>query len=144
MSAEIAGGIGLISQSAKYALRILGYLASQRSEWVLGRDVASATGIPSNYLSKILNLLRKRGFVDSQKGWGGGFRLKKGVLGTPIQEVLLLFEGSDHGSECLFGLPKCDVDNPCPLHEHWQTIRNCYSDMMTSIRVGDLQSKEGQ
>ncbi|MBK7702550.1 MAG: Rrf2 family transcriptional regulator [bacterium] len=41
------------------------------------RRVAAATGIPVNYLSKILNQLRKAGLVESRKGWGGGFQLRR-------------------------------------------------------------------
>jgi Rrf2 family protein len=131
----------MTSRSAKYALRILGYLAGQPSQWILGKDIASATGIPSNYLSKILSLLHKRGFVDRRRGWGGGFRLNKRGMETPTLEVLQLFDGVGFGSECLFGLPKCDASNPCPLHDHWQTIQECYLDMSTSLKVSDLQAK---
>ena len=41
------------------ALRTLGYLATHRDRPVLAREIAAETGIPSNYLSKVLAQLRK-------------------------------------------------------------------------------------
>ena len=56
----------MISQSAKYALRVLGLLAGKSSQWVLAKDIASKTGIPSNYLSKILSQLRQQGLSPTE------------------------------------------------------------------------------
>jgi len=132
----------MVSQTGKYALRILGYLADHPDQWLQGREIALATGIPANYLSKILNQLRKRGLVFSQKGWGGGFLLKPEALSVPIAEVLELFEGRRDAQECIFELKPCDADNPCPLHQHWERIRGEYEGMLSSTTVGDLGGKQ--
>ena len=129
----------MVSQTGKYALRILGYLADHPGQWIQGEQIASQTGIPSNYLSKILNQLRKRGFVLSHKGWGGGFVLNESAGATPISEVLLLFEGTRDDTECIFGLRKCDAENPCPLHSHWEAIQANYKTMLTGTTISDLR-----
>ena len=49
----------MVSQTGKYALRILGYLSDHPGQWIQGGQIASETGIPSNYLSKIMNQLRR-------------------------------------------------------------------------------------
>jgi Rrf2 family transcriptional regulator, iron-sulfur cluster assembly transcription factor len=130
----------MISQTGKYALRILGYLADRPSEWILSKEIAHATGIPANYLSKILAQLCRQGYVRSQKGWGGGFLMRKEAMQLPILEIIRVFEGPQNKQECLYGLPRCDADHPCPLHGHWETIRNSYSSMLQSTTIGDLRS----
>lgn len=130
----------MISRTGKYALRILGYLAERPSEWVLGKDVASATGIPSNYLLKILNHLSKHGFVQSQKGWGGGFRLREDAFDAPIGAALALFDGPFDERACLFGLATCDSEHPCPLHEGWEAMKRSYTQMLQATTIGDLRS----
>ena len=132
----------MISQTGKYALRILGYLAGHSSQWILGKDIARATGIPSNYLSKILAQLCKQGYVQSQKGWGGGFVLRQDALQTSILDVIRIFEGPRNEQECVYGLPQCNAGQPCPLHGHWETIRNSYSSMMQSTTIADLRSRD--
>lgn len=133
----------MVSQTGKYALRILGYLANHPGQWVQGGQIAAETGIPSNYLSKILNQLRKRGFVHSQKGWGGGFILNQKARRTRIEEVLYLFEGPHDDDACIFGLGKCDAANPCPLHEHWERIQEQYRAMLVGTTIADLRTVRG-
>ena len=129
----------MFSQTSRYALRTLGYLATHRDRPVLAREIAAETGIPSNYLSKILAQLRKRGFVTSQKGWGGGFRLKPSAGGTAIAAVLETFDGKRDAHACAFGLGACDADDPCPLHPHWEKVRAEYERMLKSVTLRDLK-----
>jgi Rrf2 family protein len=135
----------MVTQTGKYALRILGYLADHPGEWVLGRAIAADTGIPANYLSKILNQLRKAGFVLSQKGWGGGFFLHERAARRPIGDVLELFEGQKDNGACVFDLKPCDAGNPCPLHNSWDRVRHEYETMVGEVVVGNLRhTKTGQ
>ncbi len=76
------------SRTGGYALRILGYLADRPDRWIGCRALAAITGIPHNYLSKIMNQLGKRGIVRSRKGWGGGFCLSSASRAVSIWEVL--------------------------------------------------------
>jgi len=135
----------MISQTSRYALHILGYLAFRRGDRVTGEEIASATGIPATYLAKILNQLRKSGIVDSQKGWGGGFLLFESALNRPIADVLASIDGAGVvlKTDCLFGLPSCDATNPCPLHPSWELIRNTYHTMLNDTTIGDLTVPRG-
>lgn len=133
----------LFSQTSRYALRTLGYLATHRDRPVLAREIAAETGIPSNYLSKVLAQLRKRGFVTSRKGWGGGFRLKPSAGGTAIAAVLETFDGKRDAHACAFGLGRCDADDPCPLHPHWEKVRAEYERMLRSVTLRDLKHEAG-
>ncbi len=128
----------MLSHTGRYAIRILGHLADHPGEMLSGTEIAGATRIPANYLAKILNQLRKRGFVESQKGWGGGFALRPAVLGVPIADVIDLFEGPQDHSGCVFELRECDGQHPCPLHEHWEKVRTSYREMLSSITIGNL------
>lgn len=132
----------MISQTGKYALHVLGFLANRRDQLIRSEEIADATGVPANYLSKIMNQLRKHGIVDSQKGWGGGFRVRDDALDRPIRDVLIILDGveSTERSDCVFGLPECNQEQPCPLHDHWETIRATYDTMLSETKVGDLSS----
>ena len=130
----------MITRTGKYALRILGYLVDRPGQWIQGSQIAADTGIPPNYLSKILNQLRKKGFVYSQKGWGGGFKLQEKAARRPIAEVIDLFEGPSEEKQCIFGIRECDAQNPCPLHTHWESIQKHYRDMLQKTKVESLKS----
>ena len=78
----------MVTQTARYALNVLGFLVRAEAERVRSEDIARQTGIPANYLSKILNQLRKQGVVEGEKGWGGGFRIRPEALQRPIGEIV--------------------------------------------------------
>lgn len=133
----------MISRTSRYALHILGFLVRSNGARSRSEDIARETGIPANYLSKILNQLRKQGIVEGEKGWGGGFRLRPEALNRPIKEILAVFEGVDilTREDCGFGMPQCSADDPCPLHPYWEGIRNLYREMLSETTVADLGKK---
>lgn len=133
----------MVNQTTRYALQILGYLARSDATLVPHEQIARDVALPANYLSKILNQLRKSGIVESRKGWGGGSRLVPGAAERPLVDVVRVFEGDRPAGipSCIFGLPECGDDNPCPLHDHWTGIRDAFSQMLNTTTVGDLKSR---
>jgi len=132
----------MVTKTTRYALRILGYLVDHPGKRIQGQEIAQATGIPSNYLSKILSRLRKRGYVDARKGWGGGFLLCNKALSVSLAEVLDAFRGTMAVDQrCVFELRNCDRRKPCPLHNDWERVRNEYTGMLSRLSVQDLKSR---
>lgn len=131
----------MLSRTTRYAFRILSFLVQRQGSRTRSAEIARATGIPLNYLSKILNQLRKQGVVDSEKGWGGGFELRSDARNRSICEILRIFDGVETARghrECVFGLTRCDAQNPCPLHPQWDRIQGALEEMLTSTSVEDL------
>jgi len=130
----------MFSQTSKYALSILGYLASRQGTRIPGGKIARETGVPANYLSKILNQLRKHEIVDAEKGWGGGFELRSYALNRPIRDILVIIDGEKRCTpdKCFYGYRSCNLENPCPLHSYWEHIREIHEDMLTSTSIADL------
>ena len=130
----------MVGQTSRYALNILGFLVRSNGSRSRSADIAQSTGIPANYLSKILNQLRKQGIVEAEKGWGGGFQLRQDALDRPIEEILVIFDGVDstRREDCVFGHSTCNADQPCPLHPYWERIRSVYREMLSTTTVADL------
>src|SRR5438309_7478785 len=82
----------MLSITSQYALRALSHLARQTEGAVLGRDLAQSVEIPANYLSKVLLVLRNAGLVDTTRGSGGGYRLRRPANEVRLIDVVELFE----------------------------------------------------
>ena len=66
----------MLTQTGEYAVRALVYMARKGSDGFSGvKEIAEAAGVPSNYLAKILQQLVRARVLDSQKGFGGGFKI---------------------------------------------------------------------
>jgi len=83
-----------ISAKADYAVRAVAELAAAQGEKpVKAERVASAQGIPLNFLENILGELRHAGIVRSQRGAEGGFRLAKPASEVTVADVIRAVEG---------------------------------------------------
>ncbi len=109
-----------LSQTAEYALRAMAWLATASPEVpVRARDLSAATGIPPQYLSKILRRLVLAGLLESQKGRGGGFTLAHAPEEIRFVDVLGAVDAYPAPGRCAFGWGTCNGDHPCPLHGAW-------------------------
>ena len=64
---------GMFSTKGMYALRAMADLASHDG-WVSLGDVSKRQNISRKYLEQVISLMHKAGFVESQRGKGGGER----------------------------------------------------------------------
>src|ERR1700729_3514717 len=83
-----------ISAKADYAVRALVELAAAEGEKpVKAERIATAQGIPLNFLENILGELRHAGIVRSHRGAEGGFRLAKPASEITVADVIRAVEG---------------------------------------------------
>jgi Rrf2 family protein len=83
-----------ISAKADYAVRAVVELAAAEGEKpVKAERIATAQGIPLNFLENILGELRHAGVVRSHRGAEGGFRLARPAAEVTIADVIRAVEG---------------------------------------------------
>lgn len=107
---------------------------------MLGRDLAAATEIPPNYLSKMLVALRNADILDTARGTGGGYRLKKAPQEIYLIDVVELFETvSRNQPMCLLsGAHVCNEALPCSAHRIWRDLRATYMGFLVSTPLSAL------
>ncbi len=83
-----------ISAKADYAVRAVVVLAAADGEKpVKAERIATAQGIPLNFLENILGELRHAGVVRSHRGAEGGFRLARPAEEVTVADVIRAVEG---------------------------------------------------
>ena len=108
----------MFSQTVEYALRAVVYLAYESPEPRTTVQIADATKVPRNYLSKILQWLAREGIVSTQRGVGGGVTLAKTPAELTILDVVRAVEprSVQRTTTCPLGL-KAHGARLCPLHK---------------------------
>jgi len=114
----------VISRTTGYALRLLVYLAKKLKEGKENKffvhEIAKEIGAPSNFLSKIVVILSKKGVIGSQKGPKGGITLKIPPNKITLYDVCEMFDEEILKDTCLVGLEVCTDDQDCPFHKFWK------------------------
>ncbi len=135
----------MFSVTAQYALRVLAYLSAQPKDSVVGgQELSRKTGIPRNYLSKLLLVLGNAGIIEATRGSGGGYRLSSEPEKTPLVRIVELFDRQIVKRGCLLGLrPVCADEDPCTAHNAWKSAKTAYFDFLESTTLRDI-SGNGQ
>ncbi len=108
----------MFSNSAKYAIRAVLYLASKSDESnkLKADHIAEELGIPKHFLAKIMQQLTKHKVVSSMKGRNGGFYLNENNRSSSLLNVIEAIDGPVTLNNCILGLNDCSDKNPCPYH----------------------------
>lgn len=105
----------MFSATVEYALRAIVHLAQHAPEARTTDQIAEATKVPKAYLGKVLQGLRSKGIVVSQRGIGGGISLVKAPTELTILEVVDAVDPIKRIETCPLGL-KAHGTHLCPLH----------------------------
>jgi Rrf2 family iron-sulfur cluster assembly transcriptional regulator len=114
----------LFSRHCEYALQAITYIAMKppRSATSI-KELASNLEIPYHFLAKILQGLKAKGLLFSQKGPRGGFGLADQAQTITLLDVVNAIDGLDFSNRCVMGFTHCDDQIPCAAHAHLSNIR---------------------
>ena len=128
-----------ISAKADYAVRAAIELAAATDEKpVKAERIATAQGIPLNFLENILGELRHAGIVRSHRGAEGGFRLAKPATELTIADIIRAVEGP---LASVRGGPPEEAEYPgaaASLPRVWIAVRANLRRVMEHITVADI------
>jgi Rrf2 family protein len=129
----------MFSQTTEYAIRAAIDIGTRpEGEQVLASHLGDALGIPTHYLSKILQQLVRARVLVSVRGRKGGFRLARPAEKIKLREIVAPFEDLKKYEECILGQAVCSEAGACPLHDFWGTVRERYLDEIETKTLQDL------
>ena len=127
----------LITRETDYAVRALLYMAGGQAETVSVSELVKALKVPWAFLRRIMQILNKKGLVESSRGKGGGFR-----LALPLEKIFLIdlmekLQGRLKLNECLFKKKICPDRNSCLLKKKIEGIEK---EMIAKLKAITLDS----
>lgn len=99
-----------LSAYSDYSLRVLMHTALRRPDRVTVDEVAETFGISRHHLVKIVHDLGRNGYLQTQRGIGGGFTLRRQPETIRLGDIVRLGEETETVIEC-----KDNQDQPCRL-----------------------------
>ena len=129
-----------ISTKGRYALRVMLDLAEHDTgEYIPLMDIAKRQGISEKYLEAIVSTLSKNDFVQSLRGKGGGYRLRRTPAEYTVAEILSVTEGPLTPVACLEKKPNtCERTSDCKTLKMWEGFEEVMNDYFSKITLEDL------
>lgn len=105
-------------------------------------EIASRQEISLAYLEQLFAKLRKKGLVESSRGPGGGYRLKRSPGEVSVADVINAVDEQVDATRC-GGQENCQGDLRCLTHDLWEDLSNHISAYLDGITLAELvQRKE--
>jgi len=130
----------MLSSTCKTAIKAAIYLAStgDTGEKAGIREIARRIHASEHTVGKILQILARKGLINSTKGPAGGFSIGPAQFNQPIIHIVEAIEGEKVFKECGLGLSKCSATHPCPIHDEYKIAREKIEKMFRKNTLKDL------
>lgn len=135
-----------ISTKGRYALRMLVDLAEHQSEgFVALKDIAGRQNISKKYLEQIVPVLNNSGFLQTNRGYQGGYRLSRTPDKYTVGDILRLTEGSLAPVACLENSPNlCERQSECATLHVWEGLYKVINEYLDGITLQDIIDRKAE
>ncbi|MDI6839684.1 MAG: Rrf2 family transcriptional regulator [bacterium] len=106
------------------------------------KSVSEKQCIPMAYLERIFHDLNIAGLVESVRGPGGGYKLKKPLKKIKVGDILYALEGPIKLSNCVprgeTSTGECDRINNCVARVVWNRLSKEFSKILNDMSLQDI------
>jgi FeS assembly SUF system regulator len=129
-----------LTKKADYGLIALKHLAVNAPSSSSAKEIAEAYGIPAALLSKILQKLVKSGFLQSEHGTNGGYKLARDPRGITAYEVIRTIDGPVFLTACFTEHGYCCHTDKCIVRDPLQKVHEGILRLLASISIFDMSA----
>ena len=130
-----------LTKKADYSLIALKHFAARQrknSAAVSAKEVADSCGIPLPLLSKLLQKLGKTGFLHSEYGTNGGYRLAREPRAISVLEVIRAIDGPIVLANCFTEHVSCDHSGRCTVRRPLRRIHEGILRLLQGVSIEDM------
>ncbi len=137
-----------LTKKADYSLIALRHFAMRLRETgssASAKEVADSCGIPLPVLSKLLQKLGKSGFLLSEYGTNGGYRLARDPRRISALEVIRAIDGPIVLANCFTEGAHCGHSSRCTVKKPLRKIHEGILNLLENVSIQDmLQESEDE
>ncbi len=130
-----------LTKKADYGLIALKHLAVHGPESSSAKGIADTYGIPLALLSKILQKLAKNGFLQSEHGTNGGYKLARDPRDITALEVIRSIDGPIFLTACFTEHGYCCHTDKCIVRDPLQKIHEGILRLLGSTTIADMTTE---
>lgn len=106
-------------------------------------DIAKRQNIPEKYLEQIMLVLKGAGLVDSKRGIGGGFYLRRPPQEITIGQVVRLIEGPVEPIVCgkQHHDGSCGEEATCAFREVWVKVTDAITAIVDEVTFAHIMRR---
>jgi Rrf2 family protein len=130
-----------ITRKADLAVRAMALLAEGRQ--LKAADLAAELEASAAFVPQVVGPLVKAGWVRSDPGPSGGYRLTVAPEQVNVLDVVEAVDGPTDTGRCVVAEAACGRESVCALHGAWTLARDELMRSLRSISVADVTATVG-
>ena len=131
-----------MNANTDFLYRALIYVALHPERWVTAREVAEAYKLSHNHPSKVCQELIRCGFLNAQRGRGGGAQLARKPEDIHLGELLFLDEDKPKIIDCETGIGgSCRIAPACRPKGIFAQAQRAFLDLMNPPSLDEVISQ---
>jgi Rrf2 family protein len=140
----------VLSRKSKYGLKALLLLAQEEGRGpVLVSELAAREALPKKFLEAILLDLKRHRFVDSRKGRGGGYFLRRKPSEISFGEVIRALEGPLAWVPCVSQTAyapcaECIDEQTCGVRAAMKEVRDTTAEILERTTLASVNAEIAQ
>jgi FeS assembly SUF system regulator len=131
-----------LTKKADYGLIALKHLAVNCKASASAKEIAETYQVPLPLLSKILQKLVKAGFLQSEHGTNGGYKLAKDPRDITALEIIRTIDGPIVLTACFTEHGSCTHTERCNVREPLRKVHEGILRLLSSITISDMSQEE--
>ena len=137
----------MLSKKSKYGLKALLVLGQEAGRGpVLVSDISQREAIPQKFLEAILLELKRHGIVESKKGKGGGYFLRRRAADITFGEVIRVLDGPLAAVSCVsqtayMTCAECIDEETCGVRLAMKEVRDATARILDHRTLADVNMK---
>jgi Rrf2 family cysteine metabolism transcriptional repressor len=137
--------MAIVPKRNQYALRAIFELAKHRGKGPKKiSEIAHAQAIPLRFLEVILGQLKGTGWVESKRGFYGGYLLKCSPGDITVGDVLRFMQGPARTMDCVTCISKhdCPFSGKCAFASMWNKVNEAMFKIYDETTIQNLIDRE--
>lgn len=132
-----------LTKKADYGLISLKHLSLfARDRAASAKEIAETYRMPVPILAKVLQKMVREGFLLSEQGANGGYRLARDPGTITALEVIRAIDGPVILTSCFTEHGDCELSSKCNVREPLRRVHEGILTILDSITINDLSSDE--
>jgi Rrf2 family nitric oxide-sensitive transcriptional repressor len=127
-----------LTRFTDYALRVLIFVGLRGDTRVTIREISEAFDISRHHLMKVVSDLVRLGYLQAQRGPGGGIKLARPASEIGIADVVLDMEEDMNIVSCFAGEGLCVIQPACRLRDALKEALAAYIGTLEAYKLQDL------
>jgi len=129
-----------LTRHTDFSLRVLIYLSLNKTEELVTiNEISDHFEILKNHLTKVVNHLAQKGYVDTVRGKNGGLRLAKKPTDIKLGDVVQSMEMNLDVVDC--SKPLCPLINNCKLKQILNEAKRSFLKTLNNYTIEDLNTE---